>query len=375
MKIVDWKLYTPDERFHVLIELISDTGVSGWGAAYSEKGQALGALAWLKRFVIGENPVEVERITEKLHAVSFWLARGGAMTHAISGINVALWDLAGKHLNQPVSALLGGAYRKAVPAYASVVFNPVETLPARMEAMLARGFRAVKLGWHPFASGTLAEDEALVKAARKALGDSTTLLIDAGGSRPFCKFRLKDALERAKLLAAYGVYWFEEPLAPDDIEGYARLTDASPVRIAHGEVLTRRQSFTPYFERRAMDIVQPDVSKVGGLSEARRIAWAAAEKGIDLVPHGFNTALGVAADIHLVASLSSTSWVEFNTGNELVEELIARPFQLDADGCLPVPALPGLGIEVDRERLRRFEQSGYASETWTWDERRDYEAS
>lgn len=374
MQIADWKVYTPDERFHVLVELISDTGISGWGAAYSEKGQALGALAWLRRFVIGENPIEVERITEKLHAVSFWPGRGGAMTHAISGINLALWDLAGKALGQPVSSLLGGAYRQSVPTYASVVFHPVETLAGRIEAMLARGFRAVKLGWHPFASGSLAEDDALIGAARKAVGDRTTLLIDAGGSRPFWTLRLKDALERARMLHNHNVYWFEEPLAPDDLEGYARLTDASPVRIAHGEVLTRRQSFTPYFERRAMDIVQPDVSKVGGLSEARRIGWAAAEKGIDLVPHGFNTAIGVAADIHLVASLASASWVEFNTGNELVEELVARPFALDGEGCLPVPAEPGLGVEIDREQLRRFEASGYASETWTWDERRDYEA-
>lgn len=374
MKIVDWKLYQPDERFHVLIELISDTGLSGWGAAYSEKEQVTGALQWLRRFVMGEDPVEVERITEKLHAVSFWVGRGGAMTHAISGINLALWDLAGKALGQPVSKLLGGAYRCTVPAYASVVFNPVETLPGRIEEMLARGFRAVKLGWHPFASGSLSEDKALIATARKAVGDNTTLMIDAGGSRPFCTFRLKDALERARMLDSFGVYWFEEPLAPDDLEGYARLTDASPVRIAHGEVLTRRQSFYPYFERRAMDIVQPDVSKVGGLSEARRIAWAAAEKGIDLVPHGFNTAIGVATDIHLVASLSSNSWVEFNTGNALVEELISQPFRLDESGCLPVPETPGLGIDVDRERLERFAVEGFASETWTWDERKDYEA-
>lgn len=374
MKITDWKIYVPDERFHVFVELETDEGITGWGAAYSEKQQVLGALSWLKRFVIGENPVEVERITEKLHEVSFWVGRGGAMTHAISGINVALWDLAGKKLGQPVSALLGGAFRKSVNAYGSVVFDPVEDLPQRIESILERGFRAIKLGWHPFASGSLKEDEALVKWARTAAGDNTTLLIDAGGSRPFWKFRLKDALERARMLQEYGVYWFEEPLAPDDLEGYARLTDASLVRIAHGEVLTRRQSFTPYFQRRAMDIVQPDVSKVGGLSEARRIAWHAAEHGIDLVPHGFNTAVGVAADIHLVAALPSTSWVEFNTGNELVENLIETPFALDENGCLPVPSTPGLGIIVDRERLKQFEVSGYASQTWTWDEKGDFEA-
>ena len=175
------------------------------------------------------------------------------------------------------------------------------------------------------------------------------------------------------MLAQYGVYWFEEALAPDDLEGYARLTDLSPVKIAHGEVLTRRQSFLPYFQRRAMDIVQPDVSKVGGLSEMRRIAWMAEEHGIELIPHGWNTAVGVAADLHLMSALPSRPYVEFNVGNPLIEELIDKPFRLDAEGCLPVPAGPGLGINLDRERLRSLETSGFSSPSWTWDDRMEFE--
>ncbi|MCK4376541.1 MAG: hypothetical protein KAX19_14490, partial [Candidatus Brocadiae bacterium] len=191
---------------------------------------------------------------------------------------------------------------------------------------------------------------------------------------PYWALRLKDALERARMLADYGVYWFEEPLEPDDVDGYARLTDASPVKIAHGEVLTRRQSFAPYFKRRAMDIAQPDVTKVGGLSEMRRIAWMAEPYGIELVPHGWNTAVGVAADAHFVSSLHTRSFVEFNVGNPLVEELIDPPFALDENGCLPVPTAPGLGIEVDRERLAHLKQSGFASESWLWDQRGTFEA-
>jgi L-alanine-DL-glutamate epimerase-like enolase superfamily enzyme len=114
---------------------------------------------------------------------------------------------------------------------------------------------------------------------------------------------------------------------------------------------------------------------VGGLSEMRRIAWMAEEHAIELVPHGWNTAIGVAADAHLVASLPSRSFVEFNVGNPLVEELISPPFRLDSEGCLPVPAGPGLGIELDRDRLRMFEDEGFASGTWTWDERKEFETS
>ena len=374
MKITDWTIYTPDVERHVFIQLHTDEGLSGWGATFSSRPQCLGALEWLRKFVLNENPLEVERVTEKLHQISYWFGRGGAITHAISGINIALWDLAGRALGQPVSVLLGGRYHESVPVYASVLFDPVETLSERVSELHERGFRAVKLGWEPFGQQSLADDEKLVRTGREAAGEDATLLVDAGGSCPHWPLRLKDALERARMLADYGVYWFEEPLQPDDVEAYARLTDASPVKIAHGEVLTRRQSFIPYFSRRAMDIAQPDATKVGGLSEMRRIAWMAEEPGIEVVPHGWNTAVGVAADAHFVSSLCTRSFVEFNVGNPLVEELIDPPFKLDRDGRLPVPSGPGLGVEPDRERLERFKQSGFASETWLWDQRRTFEA-
>jgi len=374
MRITDWTIHTPDRIRHVFIELHTDEGASGWGAVFSHMKQSRGALEWLKKFVVGENPLEVERVTEKLHEVSFWYGRGGAITHAISGINIALWDVAGKLLGQPVHTLLGGKHRDAVPVYGSVLFHPVETLPERIAEMRERGFGAMKLGWEPFGQEGLATDEMLVRTAREAAGDDVTLLVDAGGSYPFWRLRFKDALEQARMLGDYGVYWFEEPLAPDDVEGYVRLTDQSPVKIAHGEVLTRRQSFVPYFQRRAMDIVQPDATKVGGLSEMRRIAWMAEEHGIELVPHGWNTAVGVAADIHLVACLPTQSYVEFNVGNPLVEDLLNEPFRLDENGCLPVSDKPGLGIDLNREKLKELEESGFETEAWVWELNREFEA-
>jgi D-galactarolactone cycloisomerase len=373
MKIAEMNVHTPDRNNYAFVELISDQKVTGWGSSYSHKGQVVGAFDWLKRFVIGENPLEIERVTEKLHQITFWIGRGGAITHAISAINIALWDLAGKALGQPVSILLGGQHRKSVPAYGSALFLPLENLTQRIVRMKELGFRAMKLGWEPFGQQSLAEDEKLIQTVRAAAGDETTLLIDAGGSYPFWKLRFKDALERAKMLSNYGVYWFEEALAPDDIEGYVRLTELSPVKISHGEVLTRRQSFIPYFQRRAMDIVQPDVSKVGGLSEMRRIAWMAEEHGIELIPHGWNTAVGVAADVHFMAFLPSRAYVEFNVGNPFIEELIDKPFRLDAEGCLPVPEGPGLGINLDRDKLRSLEASGFSSPSWVWDDRMEFE--
>lgn len=375
MKITDWTVHTPDRNYHVFVELHTDEGIGGWGACYSQTPQAVGALAWLKRFVIGENPLEIERVTEKLHQLTYWHGRGGAMTHAISAVNLALWDVAGKILGQPVSVLLGGRFRERVPVYGSVLFHPQQTLTKRIEEMRARNFRAIKLGWDPFGQQSLADDAKLVSTARKAAGDETELLIDAGGSNPYWPLRMKDALERARMLADYGVYWFEEPLAPDDLEGYARLTDLSPVKIAHGEVLTRRQSFLPFFQRRAMDIVQPDSTKVGGLSEARRIAWMAEGYGIELVPHGWNTAVGVAADLHFVATLHTKSFVEFNVGNPMVETIAEQPLRLAEDGCLDVPSGPGLGINLDRQRMKELEESGYSAASWTWEETGQFEAT
>lgn len=373
MKITDWVVYTPD-FYDVILEVRTDEGLSGWGAAFSEARQVQGALEWLKRFVMFENPLEVERVTEKLHQITYWIGRGGAMTHAISAINIALWDLAGKILEQPVSTLLGGRYRTSVQAYASILAHPVTTLSERIAKVRASGFKAIKIGWDPILQQSLADDEALVRRAREDAGSDTTVLIDAGGSAPFWPVRLKDALERAKMLADYGVYWLEEPLRPDDIEGYKRLTDLSPIKIAHGEVLTRRQSFRQYFSARAMDIVQPDVVKVGGLSEMRRIAWLAQEHDIELVPHGWNTAIGLAADLQLVSTLPGRTFVEFNFGNKLIDELVEKPFSLE-DGCLSIPNEPGFGISIDQKRLQSFLAAPVGREIWTWDTSKEFEVS
>ena len=224
----------------------------------------------------------------------------------------------------------------------------------RLTATVARGFRAIKLGWRPFGRRDHGFDELLVQTARDAVGADVDLLVDAGGSEEFWPHRYKWALRTAQMLAQYDVGWFEEPLPPDDLEGYARLTEVSPLPIAGGEVLTRRQAFQPWIERRAVDILQPDVTKCGGLSEVRRIAWQAYDAGIQVVSHGWNTAIGVAADLHLAAAMPVAKYVEFLTPAPYIDEIIEQPFELDSDGCLAVPSGAGLGIELNREALKRF---------------------
>ena len=179
-------------------------------------------------------------------------------------------------------------------------------------------------------------------------------MVDAGGSEQFWPHGVRWAKETARMLADYGVVWFEEALPPDDIEGYIELRRDSPVPIASGEVLTRRQAFRPWIEQGALDIVQPDSTKCGGISEARRIGWMAYDHNILLVSHGWNTAAGDAADLHLAAALPIARWIEYLTPSPYIEDILLNPFQLDEERFLAIPTKPGLGIELDYDRLKQF---------------------
>lgn len=193
-----------------------------------------------------------------------------------------------------------------------------------------------------------------MSAARRAAGDDCDLMVDAGASDAYWPHGYKWALQTSHMLREYGVAWFEEPLKPDALADYVMLRRASPVPIAGGEVLTRRQGFKPWLVEGAFDIVQPDVTKVGGISEQRRIAWMASDFGIRYVGHGWNTAVGLAADLQLAAALPNTDLVEYIGGSPYVDNVTIGGWQLDAEGHLEIPNKPGLGIEIDREQIGNY---------------------
>ncbi|MBE0696869.1 MAG: mandelate racemase/muconate lactonizing enzyme family protein, partial [Anaerolineaceae bacterium] len=180
------------------------------------------------------------------------------------------------------------------------------------------------------------------------------IMVDAGGSQEFWPRRYKWALETARMLKQYNVVWFEEALPPDAIDDFVRLRENAPLLISTGEVLTRRQSFIPWIERQAVDIIQPDLTKVGGLSEARRIAWMAYDHNVLVVPHGWNTAVGLAADLQLAGALPVATYVEYITPSPYIEDILTVPFQLDSEGMLAIPSAPGLGIELNEEVVRKM---------------------
>ncbi len=344
----------PTMNLHTLVLVDTDAGVTGVGSSFTSTPLVDAALEILRPVLIGENALEPDRLCETMLQTGYWHGRGGAISFAVSGIDVALWDVLGKAVTQPVSSLLGGRYRERIPAYASLLFADPPILRDRLAATLENGFRTIKLGWNGFGRRDRRYDELLIKTARDTVGPEIDLLVDAGASEEFWPHGYKWASETARMLATYDVTWLEEPLPPDDIEGFRRLTAQADVLIATGEAFNRRQEFLPFIQARAVDIVQPDITKCGGLSEVRRIAWSAHDHGVLVVTHGWNTAVGVAADLHLAAALPVARWVEFQTPSPYINDLLTAPFELDADGCLAIPTGPGLGIELDLDAVARL---------------------
>ena len=344
----------PDTCVHTLIAVHTDEGITGVGSVFTSDDLVRASLGLLEPMARGENALEPERVSEKLHQHTFWQGRGGSITHTISGIDIALWDILGKTTGQPVGRLLGGRYRERVKPYASLLMVEPGQMAENLLALKSQGYRAYKIGWGPFGRRDAATDEAIVRAARKAIGDSNMLMVDAGASDAFWTQGYKWALRTAQMLASYNVAWFEEPLQPDALEDFVQLRRAAPLPITGGETLTRRQSFRPWLEAGAFDIVQPDVTKVGGISEERKIAQMAQDHGIKFVPHGWNTAVGVAADLHLASAFPGPDLIEYKTGSAYVDEIVAGGWKLDADGMLAIPDKPGLGITIDPEAVKRY---------------------
>jgi L-alanine-DL-glutamate epimerase-like enolase superfamily enzyme len=257
-------------------------------------------------------------------------------------------------LNALVSRLLGGCYRDRIKPYGSILFDEPAKLRDTLQETVARGFKAIKLGWRPFGRRDRATDEELIRTARDTVGPDVELMVDAGGSEQFWPHGYKWALETAKMLADYDVVWFEEALPPDDVDGFVELRRQAPLPISTGEVLTRRQSFWPFIQRHAVDIIQPDATKCGGLTEMLRIGWMAYEHNVLLVPHGWNTAVGLAADLQLASAFPDTDLVEYLNGSPFIDEIVANPWRLDAEGMLPISDAPGLGLKLNREAVAKY---------------------
>mgnify|MGYP001378610261 CR=1 FL=1 len=347
-----------EDSIHALVAVHTDAGITGYGSCFTDGRLVEAALQVLEPLWRGENALEPERVSEKLHQNTFWMGRGGSLTHAISGIDIALWDVFGKATGLSIGRLAGGRHQDRVMPYCSLLMDEPAVMGEEIARWRERGFRAFKIGWGPFGRRSDARlDEAIVRAAKDELPAGGRLMVDAGASDAYWPNGLKWALRTADMLAAHEVDWFEEAVKPDALDDFVTLRKHSRIAIAGGEVLTRRQSFIPFITGGAFDIVQPDVTKVGGLSEQRRIAWLAQDFGVRYVGHGWNTALGVAADLQLAAALPNVDLVEYIAGSAYVDDIMDKPFALGEDGMLAIPDAPGLGVTLDPERVAKFSPS------------------
>jgi L-alanine-DL-glutamate epimerase-like enolase superfamily enzyme len=343
----------------LIVRIETDAGIVGYGEVDSSPMAAKGAIdgpfshttaTGLAHVLLGEDPLRTEYLWHKMYRANIYAGRRGIGIHAMSGIDLALWDIKGKALGLPVWKLLGGGFTNSLRPYASSLFGatPAET-GERARQFVGQGFTAVKFGWDPM--GRDAEtDVALVREARKGLGDGPDLMIDAG-----LVFDAKTAIQRARAFEQYNPFWFEEPLQPDDYQGYAKLAAASPLRIAAGEEESERRSFLQLMDVGQIDIVQVDLTRCGGFTEAMKIAALAADRGLPVVNHGFTTYLNVAAALHFLASIPNTlGLLEF-----VVEEgttlryHITEPIRA-VDGRVSVPDAPGLGLALDEAGIRKF---------------------
>ena len=335
-------------RLSSLILVHTDTGEVGIGSAYSHPGLvAIIVKQQLEPLLRGRDPREVEFLWERMYAVTRWYGRKGAAMSALGGLDVAFWDLRGKALGKPVWTLLGGT-RTSCPAYASaLLWKPdVKLLAEEAAGHLAKGFRRVKMRL-----GRSEEyDTEAVRAVRRAIGANYDLMADAS-----MKYHVALARRIGKFLEEQKVFWFEEPFQPEDIDSYAALRGTVGVRIAAGENEFGVQGFRELIRAGAVDIVQPDASRCGGISEVWKTAKLAAEVGLAFAPHTWSDAVAVVANAHVVAAMPNGLTVEMDqTGNPMIDALLVEPPRVK-NGFLTLSERPGLGIELNQtvvERLR-----------------------
>lgn len=344
----------------LLVKIHTDGGLVGIGEVDSSPELAAAAILapasnavtqGLRSLLLGLDPTDTESAWQRLYRGSMYMGRRGAVIHALSGVDMALWDLHGKATGQPVNALMGTLRNPMVRVYASVLMDEDElSVRERVIDLRTRGFTAIKLGWGPLGA-SVTRDVELATAAREAAGNDVDLMLDAG-----CGYRnsVRDALYVATALEELGYRWLEEPLLPDDLDAYAALTAASPVPIAFGEQNTTYWEFREIARARAAHIIQPDLARCGGITEGLRIARLAHENDLSCVPHAWKSGILKAASLHLNSILPGERLQEWSvTENVLSSTLVSTEMPV-IDGAVAVPVGPGLGVEVNDAVARSF---------------------
>ncbi len=346
--------YTLPSRSVVLARIETDEGISGIGEAAYFGGPPMITKMIIEKeladYLIGEDPLNIERLWETMYQRSIKHGRKGAIIASMSGIDIALWDIKARSIGMPLYQLLGGCYEK-IRAYASAGFyaegKGLKELAGEMESYVKEGFTAVKM---KIGRVSQAEDMARIKAVREAIGPNIDLLVD--GNNVYTSY---EAIKMARKMEAYDVFWFEEPVPAEDIEGSARVAHAIDMPLAAGENEFTRYGFRDLIINQALDIAQPDATWCGGITEARKIAAMASAWNITCVPHSFSSAIALMSNLHFSASIPNSMFQEFDRNyNPLREELLTEPVRINKDGYIDLPDKPGLGVELNEATVKKY---------------------
>ena len=347
-----------NERRICVVKIITDTGLVGWGEGYGPADVLQAGIKLLAPLLIGRDPLENETLWHDMYRKTLDFGRRGVLVASISAIDIALWDVKGKAMDQSVSLLMGGQHRNRVKPYATgLYFSEVEDLAHELaeeaKRYVAQGFQAMKMK----VGHTIETDVRHVAAVRAAIGPHIQLMVDANHA-----YSLREAAELARQIEPYNIGWFEEPVSPEFYHHYRELRNKTSIPIAGGECEYLRYGFLQLLQKDCVDVLQIDICGAGGLTEAKRIAALASAYGVEIVPHTWGTGIAFHTALHFISNLEPIPgrmlmhdfFIEYDRTENSIRETLTSPAIEMKDGFIDVPNRPGLGIELNEEVLRQY---------------------
>jgi len=352
------------KRTICLVRVTTNTGIVGWGEGYGPFGVVKAAIEFFKPFILGMDALEHETVWNVMYRRSLDFARRGTFMAGLSAIDIALWDIKGKHFGLPIHSLLGGKKTDLIKPYATGLYFTggqnvdkdvlLERLVKEAVQYKKEGFKALKMK----VGLDLDRDEKHVKAVRRAIGPEMELMVDANHA-----YSLAEAVELSRRIECCNIGFFEEPVSPEYYSQYRELRTKTSIPIAGGECEYLTHGFKALLDAESVDFVQPDVAASGGITEMKRIANLANAYGVKMVPHSWGTGIAIHAAMHVIANMdplpgrmfNSIPLIELDRTENALRDILVKPYIQQKDGYLNVPNKPGLGIEVDPTELQKYQ--------------------
>lgn len=341
-----------------LVKITTEDGTYGWGEGYGPANLVKAGIAFFAPFIMELNALDHEIAWQQMYLRSLDFARRGVLLAALSAIDIALWDIKGKHFNLPVSTLLGGRKNEYIKPYATGLYfsnggDLKEKLVNEAISYKEQGFQGIKMK----VGLGIAKDAEYVAAIRKAIGEEVELMIDSNHA-----YSLREAKQLCNRLNGLNISWFEEPVSPEHYSDYKQLRDTTHIPISGGECEYLRYGFLQLFQNLSVDIAQPDICAAGGITEVKKIAAMANTFGIEIVPHTWGTGVALHAAMHLISNLDivpgrmhqSLPWMELDRTENALRDVLTEPLIVPEKGLLQVPDKPGLGVDVNEEVLKEY---------------------